>query len=91
MECCGAISQSDQYNNVSIALHRPPKTAHLPLSHGGNTGSNPVGDANKINKLMDAAGNNLLTWIIHRARLGGVRTRARVTSFGGVGDAVRWV
>jgi hypothetical protein len=24
----------------------------LPLSHGGNTGSNPVGDANKIRALL---------------------------------------
>jgi hypothetical protein len=39
--------------------------------------------------LTDIGG--LLAWIIHWARLGDVRTRARVTSFGGVGDAVRWV
>jgi hypothetical protein len=26
----------------------------LPLFHGGNTGSNPVGDANYLNRLRDA-------------------------------------
>jgi hypothetical protein len=31
-----------------------PMSLFLP-SHGGNTGSNPVGDANKINGLWDKA------------------------------------
>jgi hypothetical protein len=31
---------------VSAAIRRTAKIAFLPLFHGGNTGSNPVGDAN---------------------------------------------
>jgi hypothetical protein len=31
---------------MSAAVHRYRQKAALSLSHGGNTGSNPVGDAN---------------------------------------------
>jgi hypothetical protein len=29
------------------------KVVYRPFFHGGNTGSNPVGDANKINDLLE--------------------------------------
>ena len=33
---------------ASISIGHRVKSALLPLSHGGNTGSNPVGDANQL-------------------------------------------
>jgi hypothetical protein len=32
-----------------MAVRRQPENGTLPLFHGGNRGSNPLGDANKIN------------------------------------------
>jgi len=38
---------------LSTIVRSQLKNTSLPLSHGGNTGSNPVGDAKKINNLGD--------------------------------------
>jgi hypothetical protein len=40
-----------QRGNLSMPVRSYPKKPTLPLSHGGNTGSNPVGDANNFNML----------------------------------------
>jgi hypothetical protein len=44
---------------MAYGVHKRPLSSHTSLSHGGNTGSNPVGDAkfcffNKINNLQAA-------------------------------------
>ncbi len=39
--------------DASLYLNGGPSSPRTPPSHGGNTGSNPVGDANDINELRD--------------------------------------
>jgi hypothetical protein len=36
---------------LSTIVRSQLKNTSLPLSHGGNTGSNPVGDASKIKQM----------------------------------------
>jgi hypothetical protein len=42
-------AQIQQY--IGFPGTEPPHLRRLPLSHGGNTGSNPVGDAIDVNKI----------------------------------------
>ena len=41
-----------QRYRMSANVHPTVDEFPLPLSHGGNTGSNPVGDANRISMLL---------------------------------------
>ena len=41
-----------QYDMLSTAIHRCLKIRDLPLFHGGNRGSNPLGDANLLKWLI---------------------------------------
>jgi hypothetical protein len=57
------VGQLFIYNNcikVSTAVHGKPKASLLPLFHGGNRGSNPLGDAIKINQLVRSTSGGVL-------------------------------
>ena len=74
-----------------LVVQRHPPTSNLPLSHGGNTGSNPVGDARNISNLITLANlpvqnlSNVQAWtrlVARRPRLSNLQSRRALLGSG---------
>ncbi len=50
---------SSKGNADSVSVRKGPEKGYLSLSHGGNMGSNPLGDANLFNGLAIGGGSKM--------------------------------